>query len=514
MRIKKLLFAALLSAGLSAGAPAAMAETLQIGIGTSDIQTLDIHRATGFDSMLLSYVFNGLVRFPPGSADPAKLEPDLAERWEESPDHLVWTFHLRKGVQFHGGNGELHADDVVFSLTRAADPKQSSQAAAFEPFAKVEALDDYTVRITLKRPTPGFLGLVANYRGGNITSRKAAEKPGANLAAQPVGTGPFQIVEHVSQQYVRLTANEQYFRGKPKIDEIYWRFVMSDSSRDLAFKAKQLDVIYGRREQRWVTSTRDRKGVTLDIFGPGEFRTLHLNRTIKPLDDPRVRQAIAHAVNVDEIVQFVGKDVAHKGCSVVPPGYLGEDCSFNYHYDLAKARQLLAEAGHPDGITLPVVVSNISSILPIMEVVQNQLGKAGIRLDMKVVDHPTFHEQIRKDASAIVFYGAARFPVADTYLTQFYDSDAIVGTPKAITNFSHCSVGDEAIRAARTETDSAKQLALWKIAQQQINDDVCGVPLFDLRQVWAHNDNVDYGYELVGDINIAPPITERTTVRH
>src|SRR5690606_5777586 len=216
---------------------------------------------------------------------------------------------------------------------------------------------------------------------------------------------------------------------------------------------------YGRREQRWVTSTLDRKGVTLDIFGPGEFRTLHLNRTIKPLDDPRVRQAIAHAVNVDEIVQFVGKDVAHKGCSVVPPGYLGEDCSFNYHYDLAKARQLLAEAGHPDGITLPVVVSNISSILPIMEVVQNQLGKAGIRLDMKVVDHPTFHEQIRKDASAIVFYGAARFPVADTYLTQFYDSDAIVGTPKAITNFSHCSVGDEAIRAARAETDSAKQLA-------------------------------------------------------
>lgn len=511
MTIKKLLAAAVLGAGLFSLAPAATAQTLQIGIGTSDVQSLDVYRATGFDSMLLSYAFNGLVRFPPGSADPSKLEPDLAERWEASPDHLVWTFHLRKGVQFQGGNGELHADDVVYSYTRAMDVKQSSYAAAFEPFAKVEAPDDYTVRITLKRPTPGFLGLVANYRGGNVTSRKAGEKAGPG--ALPIGTGPFQIVEHVPQQYVRLAANEKYFRGKPKLDGIYWRFVVSDSSRDLAFKSGQLDVIYGRREQRWVSSVRDRKGVVLDIFGPGEFRTLHLNRTIKPMDNPLVRQAVAHAVNLDEIVQFVGKDVATKGCSVVPTGYLGEDCSFKYGYDLARAKQLLAEAGYPDGITLPVVVSNISSILPIMEVVQNQLGKAGIRLDMKVVDHPTYHEQIRKDASAIVFYGAARYPVADTYLTQFYDSAATVGTPTAITNFSHCSAGDAAIRAARVEMDPARQIALWKQAQQQINDDVCGIPLFDLRQVWAHNANVDYGYKLEGDINIVPPITEQTTVK-
>lgn len=507
---RKLFCAALSSAALLVSLSAASATTLQIGIGTSDIQTLDIHRATGFDSMLLSQVFNGLVRFPPGSADPSKLEPDLAERWENSADHLTWTFHLRKGVQFHGNHGEVRADDVVYSYTRAMDPAQSSHAPAFEPIAKIEAKDDYTVVITLKRPTSGFLGLVANYRGGNVTSRQAAT---ATAGALPVGTGPFEIVEHVPQQYVRLKAHKRYFRGEPQIDEIYWRFVASDSSRDLAFKAGQLDIIYGRREQRWVDSVRERKGVQLDVFGPGEFRTLHLNRTIKPLDNPLVRQAIAHAVNIDEIMQFVGKDVTIKGCSVVPPGYLGENCSFKYGYDPDRARQLLAQAGHPDGITLPVVVSNISSILPVMEVVQNQLSKVGIRLDMKVVDHPTFHEQIRKNASAIVFYGAARFPVADTYLTQFYDSAAIVGTPTAVTNFSHCSVGDEAIRAARLELDPAKQIELWKQAQRLINDDVCGIPLFDLRQVWARSDKVDYGYKLEGDINIAPPITEKTSKR-
>ena len=512
MKLKSILAGALLGAGVMVASLAqAQAQTLQVGIGTSDIQTLDLHRATGFDSMLLSQVFNGLVRFPPGSADPSALAPDLAERWEESADHLSWTFHLRRGVQFHHGYGELHADDVVYSLMRASDPKQSSQAAAFEPFSKVEALDPNTVRITLKRPTPGFLGLVSNYRGGNITSKKAGEDPAAKLATRPVGTGPYEVAEHVSQQYVRLISNKAYFRGAPKIEEVFWRFVMSDSSRDLAFQSKQLDVIYGRREQRWVDGVRKRKDVVLDIFGPGEFRTLHLNRTIKPLDDIRVRQAIAHAVNADEIVKFVGGDVAQKGCSIVPPGYLGEDCSFKFGYDLPRAKQLLAEAGFGGGLTLPVVVSNISSILPIMEIVQNQLAKAGITLDMKVVDHPTYHEQIRRDASAIVFYGAARFPVADTILTQFFDSASIVGTPTAVTNFSHCTVGDDAIRAARTEIDPTRQLAFWKTAQQQINDDVCGVPLFELRQVWAHNSNVKFGYDLVGDINIAPPITELTT---
>ncbi|MFA5487620.1 MAG: ABC transporter substrate-binding protein [Candidimonas sp.] len=511
MKIKSFVSAMLLGAG-ALTAPALTAATLQVGIGTSDISNLDVHRATGFDSMLLNHVFNGLVRFPPGIADPSKLEPDLAEKWEESNDHLVWTFHLRKGVQFHHGYGELHADDVVYSLTRAADVKRSSQAATFEPIEKLEAVDPYTVRITLKRPVPGFLGMVANYRGGNITSKKAGEELNDNFGTRPIGTGPFQVEEHVPQQHVKLKAHADYFRGQPKIDEVFWRFVVSDSSRDLAFKAGQLDLIYGRREQRWVEGVRERKDMVLDIFGPGEFRTLHLNRTVKPLDDPRVRQAVAHAVNVDEIVQFVGKDIAEKGCSVVPPGYLGEDCSFDYNYDLEKAKQLLAEAGHPNGITLPVVVSNISSQLPIMEVIQNQLGKAGITLDMKVVDHPTYHEQIRKNASAMVFYGAARYPVADTYLTEFYDSAATVGTPTAITNFSHCSVGDEAIRAARVEADPDKRLEYWKQAQTLINQDVCGVPLFELRQVWARSTKLDYGYEFHGDINIAPPLTERTAL--
>ncbi len=132
---------------------------------------------------------------------------------------------------------------------------------------------------------------------------------------------------------------------------------------------------------------------------------------------------------------------------------------------------------------------------------------------MEVVDHATYQAKSRQDLSGLVFYGAARFPNADTYLTEFYDSAAAIGAPAAMSNFSHCSVADDAIRQARIEPDPARQLALWKEAQARIHDDVCAVPLFGLKQVWVHSDRVNYGYALKGALNLQPPVTELTTVK-
>lgn len=498
--------------GMAAGS--AGAETLRVGIGSADLSTADPARATQTqDVALVSWMFNGLVRFPPGSADPAAIEPDLAESWETSDDGLVWTFHLRDGVRFHGDFGTLTADDVVYTLNRAKNPETSSFANDYAAFASIEAIDPLAVRITLSEPVPGLLGLVANYHGGNIISQKAAEQYGDDFKNHPIGTGPFMFDKAVTQQSAHLVAFPDYFRGAPQIDDIDYEFIPSDSSRELAFRSGELDLIYGKREQQWVDQAKTWDNATIDIFAPGEFRTLHLNMNHPPIDDLKVRQAIAHAVNVDQLIQFVGADVAHKGCSVVPPGYLGEDCAAGgYSYNLELAKSLLAEAGFEDGLDLSAVVSSSSSQQPVMEVIQAQLAEAGINLDMQIVDHPTYHSQIREDASDIVFYGAARFPVADSYLTQFYDSASIVGTPTGVTNFSHCNVADAEIQAARVASDPEEQKKLWAEAQQKIFDAVCSVPLFELMQVWAQTDGLDLGYELKGSLNLAPPITEKTTL--
>jgi len=132
---------------------------------------------------------------------------------------------------------------------------------------------------------------------------------------------------------------------------------------------------------------------------------------------------------------------------------------------------------------------------------------------MEVVDHATYQARSRQDQSAIVFYGAARFPNADAYLSEFFDSAVAIGSPTAMSNFSHCSVADESIRAARIEPDAKKQLDLWKDAQRKIHEDVCSLPLFGLKQVWVHSPNVEYGYKLEGALNLAPPVSEITSIK-
>jgi peptide/nickel transport system substrate-binding protein len=488
---------------------------IRVSSGAPDVLTLDPDRATSTGDLgMVAEIYSGLVRFAPGSADPKSLEPDLASSWEVSSDKKIWTFHLRHGVKFHGDWGELTSADVVYSLQRAADPSKSSFAANYAVIDKIEATDPYTVRITLKYSDEDFLGCVSNYHGGFIISMKAAEKYGSQFGNHPVGTGPFEFQEHVTQQYVKLVANESYFRGKPKLAGITYRMIPADSDRELAFTSGELDVVYGEREQRWVERARKRSGTNVDIFRPGEFSSLFLNIGTPPLDNIKVRKALAESINLDEMVRFVGADVATKGCSAVPPEYLGTDCAAGaYPYNVADAKKLLTEAGYPNGVTIKSIVSNLSGLQSTMEIVQSQLAKAGIKLDMTVVDHSTYQAQSRKDMSALVLYSAARFPNADTWLTEFYDSRSTVNTPTAMSNFSHCSVADSDIRAARVEPDPAKQLAYWKSAQRKIHDTICSVPLFDQLQVWVHNDRVVYGYDLKGSMSLAPIITEKTSLK-
>jgi len=111
-------------------------------------------------------------------------------------------------------------------------------------------------------------------------------------------------------------------------------------------------------------------------------------------------------------------------------------------------------------------------------------------------------------------YSAARLPVADVYLTQFFHSRSIVGTPTGVTNFSHCAMADQGIDAARSETDPAKQKALWKEAQDKLVQQVCAVPLYEQLQVWAHRDKLDFGYKLDASLTLGPLINELTTLRH
>jgi peptide/nickel transport system substrate-binding protein len=488
---------------------------LTVGMFTADVGRLDPHLSTGTpDTVLFNWMFNGLVRFKPGRVDTESLEPDLAERWESSADGKTWTFHLRRGAQFHGGYGELTADDVVYSLKRAADPKRSSFSSDYAAVDKVEAVDPYTVRLALKRPVPSLLGLVSNNNGGYVVCKKAAEEMGENFQKRPIGTGPFVFANYEAKQLVTLVANKQYFRGAPKIEKIVYRFIPSDATRALALTSGELDLAWGVRDEKWIQRMRETKGILVDVTLPAELFALHLNITKPPLDDIRVRQAVAYAINRQEIIQFKGASSSRVAGSIVPQGYLGySDDVPLLPYDPAKAKALLTEAGYATGVTLKAIQSQSPNMLSVMQVVQAQLRRAGINLELEVVEHATFHSMIRKDLGQVIEYTAARFPVADTYLTQFYHSRSIIGTPTAVTNFSHCNDADQEIDDAAVEPNIEKKKKLWKVAQQKLMNKVCSVPLFESLGVWARRDDLDYGYKYEGSLSGGPVINETTNFK-
>ena len=157
-----------------------------------------------------------------------------------------------------------------------------------------------------------------------------------------------------------------------------------------------------------------------------------------------------------------------------------------------------------------MLASQLPSLESTAQIIQGQVAESGITLNLQPVEHATWHQMIRKDLSPLVMYGAARFPIADNYLTQFYHSKSIIGQPGAVTNFSHCDVADKEIEAARGETDAKKQIALWQEAQKLVIGNVCAIPITETGQVWARRDKLKWGFDLKGSMSLGPLVTEQT----
>lgn len=490
-------------------------KVVRMALMASDIRSLDPHYGTTtIDYAAIDPIFSGLVRFKPGDITLEKIEPDLAERWESSKDGLVWTFHLRRGVKFHKGYGELTAEDVKFSLEKAANRATSGFAAEYSVLDKVDVVDKYTVRLTLKHRIPAALGLLANYHGGYIVPKKAIQEKGEKFKFDPIGTGPFMLKEYAPKEKIVMISHPEYFRGRAKLNRVEVWFMPDASTREMAFRRGDVDIIGGELEEAWVKKMRNLPGTALEIFGPGETLVLHFNMTKKPLDDVRVRRAICHAINRNDLMTFLGKSVTEKLVSPIPMNYLGgTDKIPGYEFDSEKARKLLAEAGFSKGFEISIVISEVSIYRRPMELIQEQLRKVGINLKMDVVTHTAFHQQIRKDVNPLVLYVCARFPTADPVLTEFYHSKSVVGTPTAITNFSHYNKIDHLIEKARAEIDSRKQKSFWAEAQKKIMEDAASLPLCTVKSVYARKTFVELGYEMRSTLTFVTDIKETTNIR-
>jgi peptide/nickel transport system substrate-binding protein len=517
-----------LGPGLAPVARGAEPHVLRFGIDAADLGTGDPHRAASRnDRAVADMIFNGLLRYKPGGA-PA-IEPDLAIEIPQPQiidGKQVWTFRLRQDVMCHPGpqtkEYPLTADDVVYSLRRSADPKRSAYAGEYEGMS-VEKVDDFTVNVIFDKPLSSILLFpkVADYAGGFIVCGQAVEASGdQRFGAHPVGTGPFRFDSHVAGKKVRLLANEKYFRGRPLLDGVDVTYVSALAERDAGLRSGQLDVIFGSEEASWLEGIRNDKSIKVDIFGVGQVITIHFNTTKTPLDDPRVRKALAYAVDRDVFRSHFAEGVVENVYSPVPvdflPGGLTQAevarLGLDYPHDPAKAKALLAEAGYAKGFKLKLVTSERDHYRANYESLRDQLAPFNVDIDLEVVEHREMHKRIRQDENPIVIYVAWR-PNADIFLTRFFHSDSTVVSGRSPdTNFSHYDQIDRLIEAARTAHEPANQVRFWKQAQVKLLEDAVAYPLHYVNLVYARRTNVDYGHELKAVMALYPQFTEKTSL--
>jgi len=488
-----------------------LAESQVLVVGSPDNAITGLDPATFLNTSAVEMarcMYSSLLRIAPGeAAAPDTVEGDLAESWEISSDGTVWTFALRRGVQFHGGYGELTSEDVKYSIERAI-ALESPYAGDFAGILSIETPDDYTVRIVLSAPDAFFAMKLANLRSSFIVSKTAVETLGdGGFGAAPIGTGPFAFESWTPNEKVVLVRNPDYFRGSPILERIEFLFMGDVNTRILAIKNGDIHCTNsGLDNEEAVSELRD-AGIIVDVKGFESPVTLHLNMTVPPFDNPTVRKALAYAINKQDFVDFYGPSLCEIQHSFIPPTIFGGivDGLNLYEYNPERARNLLAHAGYPSGFAVGEVIVTERELYRIpLEIVQANWAQVGVTMDIKVIAHSEFHAQIRQDLSAVIPYAGAR-ATPDMYLTEFLYGPSIVGKDTAKTNFSHygevdadgdglVDTIDDLIELARVETDTEKAKILYAMAQVKLNEHLPVIPLRLTGWVQARSPLLDLGH--------------------
>jgi peptide/nickel transport system substrate-binding protein len=475
----------------------------------------------GFDP---SYIFDALVRYAPGNTTPDKIEPDLAEKWATSADGLQWTFSIRKGVQFQKGFGEVTAEDVKYSFDRQLLKGSGGVFVAnYGGMKAIEVVDPYTIRFTLTQKDPFFLPLVANYAGGFIVSKAAAEKYGKDFRTNPVGSGPFQLKE-LRQDRLVMERNDGYWRGKPKLNGVEVVFLPDSASQLLSLKTG--DVQLGRitGDVSGVTDLR-KSGYTIDLVSPLVW-TLHFNPVADPrFADIRVRQAFAYCTDRTAMAAFFGDIATPAYIPVVPEGAFGAvdvkilPDALKYGYDPERGKQLLAQAGFGGGFDITLENKDNSAFPTLGQVTQEQWKKCGVNMKIKVVDNATYDADRRKAILPILFDGGARAPIADIFIREWFYSKSATTLPTGLKNHAQYGLNgkgiDSLIDQARSlvGTNDAEAIKLYQQAQVQLLTDIPAFPLVRLPATLARAAPIDLGYKMVDSVTYSHQVTELTDIK-
>lgn len=489
MRLAILLIALTLN-GLASAEPT-KGGTLIFGRGSDSVGLDPAAREDGESLNVTDNIFDNLVQFKLGTTE---LEPSLATKWDVSADGLTYTFHLRPNVKFHDGT-PLDADAVVFSFRRQMDPKHEAYKFSgpylywanmgLDTLVKdVSKVDAMSVKFTLVARNATFLPTLA-MQAFAVVSPTAVMKYKEDFFKHPVGSGPFKFKTWEKNQKIVLEANKEYWGTAPHVSLLIWRAIPDNNTRLQEMLAGNLHVM-DNPDSNHIATLQQRLGDKVKLAKqPGlNLGYLAMNMEKPPFDKVEVRQAIAHAINRQAIVDSVYNGYASVAKNPMPPTLWGynEDVK-TYEYSPEKAKELLKKAGLESGFetdlwAMPVPRPYMPDGRKVAEAIQGDLAKVGIKVKIVSYDWGTYLKNTKNGEHMMALLGwTADIGDPDNFLYVLLDKDNTVKPSAQNISFYKNDKVHELLTGAQVETDQAKRAAKYKEAQKIIADEVPMLPL-------------------------------------
>lgn len=473
--------AAALATGAAASSGAAIAPFRMMQDGGVELtlglveepDTLNPHNLTAAAAGLVGYqVMPGLVWWDYELG----ISPMLAESWETSEDGLTWTFKIREGVKFHNGKA-CTAQEVVRNFEDIIDPEQSFLAPDFASVESVEAPDDTTVVFTLKETFAPFLAI--------LTNRCAITDMDAVDPNKPIGTGPFKIVEWKRGTGITMVPHEDYWdTNLPVASKVNWNYYPDDDARLLGLKGGQIDITYAVPHNR-IDQVISEGYMTVEPVSGVTHTYMAFNCAEGPFSDVRVRKAVAHAIDKELIVEGVMWGYADAANVPFPPTSPWYKETPNYEFDPEKAKELLAEAGYADGISIDLPISNDGYTSQIAELIQPDLEAIGIKFRIVETEWATYWPEIylKTQFDMTIMSYSARVDPDQTFYPRYHST----GVHNA-TKYSNPTM-DELLEKGRRELDQDARKEIYDEVQLLLVDELPWLWLFlpNVAMGWANN---------------------------
>jgi peptide/nickel transport system substrate-binding protein len=451
--------------------------TIKIG-SFQNIDTLDPHQTTFITACAIhNNIYNGLLKITSPDGKGVEFKPELAREWEIQGDR-VHVFRLQKGVTFHDGQ-PCTAAEVKASLERVKDKAQSPiHAWKLELLEAIETPDSHTVKLHFAKPYP-FLRVAltgSTGRAGTIVSVKAAKEKGKAFGRNPVGTGPFKFVEWKEGDYILLERNNKYWDSeggsKPYLDKVLIKFIIEPSTLVAAVKTGEVDGINSVSPQFVSELRRDPKLNVFTAVG-GNWRCMHFNMAKEPFSDKALRKAVTFAIDRKEIVdrvEFGEAIVAHGPIS--PPMGAFYDAAFEtgkngQYFDLEQAKALMKQSKHANGVEVSLLSNNAGTAPRQCEVIQAQLAKIGVRVNIELADSPTFRRRWLQERQwdLVNLQWDADLDPDETLYPELHSAEAWNAGKWSNKDF------DRAVESARSEPDTKKRKRFYDDAVKAIIED-------------------------------------------